>query len=228
MLSMIILLLLNQNILAKETISSALPKLFKKNSNYKILQLIADKLNYDLKLHESSFNKKLFDLKLGRIDLAVGLLKSDKREKYIYYIKKPYKNAYKRVFVTLKSKNINIKKYEDLYGLKIGVSKYSKYFKKFDQDKKLIKFPVSYYKSNFKNLLNDNIDTIILGELMAKTILKQDNFKDKINISDYQYLSGEPVYIGISKKSKLMNNIDEVEEKLLELIDNNISKMFKE
>lgn len=171
-----------------------------------------------IEINESPFTRSLMDMENGKIDIMTGLLKTEERERYIYFVDPPYKTSSYKVFYVLKGKNNMISKYEDLNKLKIGIVFGSKYFLRFDNDSNLIKVKKYHSEELIPLLLNKGIDTFITSEVRGDYLIHEMGLEDKIEKTIYGYFEKTNVYIGISKKSHLAKNIDELSKIINEMI----------
>lgn len=201
------------------TLVSSVSEEIKEGPDVIILKVIADRLNARLEIKHAPFKRRLQLMKDGEIDLIPGLLKRPERETYIHYLLPPYKDRSDTVFFTLKEKTALIKKYEDLYPLKIGTNPGTKYFPQFDDDAKLHKEVVSSSVANFKKLLMMRIDTIVSPESAGIDLVHQMGIGDRVAMADYRFARTKHVYIGVSKKSPLMEKIDAVEAIVRSLVE---------
>lgn len=184
-----------------------------------ILKAIAEKLIAKLEIRPAPFKRRLQLMKDGKIDFMSGLLKSPERENYIHYIFPPYKERSDTVFFISKGKSFLLKKYEDLYGMKIGTNLGSNYFPRFDNDTKLKKEAVSSGIPNFRKLLLGRIDTVIYPEAGGIDLIHKIGIADRVEMAEYRFARKKPVYIGISRKSRLMDNISKTESVIGSMIE---------
>jgi polar amino acid transport system substrate-binding protein len=185
-----------------------------------ILTAIAKRLRAKLVIQEDPFKRRLYLMKDGTIDLISGLLKRPEREEYIHFVHPPYMKRSDTVFFVQKKNASLIDTYADLYPLKIGTILGSQYFQQFDQDTRLHKEPVSGMLINFKKLLLGRLDTVILPEAYGIEQIHKMGITDKIVMARYRFSKRKEVYIGISKKSRLMDNINEIEAIIGSMIEN--------
>lgn len=184
----------------------------------KILVAIAKELGTPLTFQYAPFKRRLLLLKSGNVDLVCGLLKRPDREIYIHYILPPYKKRSDTIFFVPKGKAGRIQRYEDLYDLKIGTVRGSKFFIRFDEDSLLSKEPVAQITLNFKKLLLGRIDTVIVNEASGIDIMHKMNISDQIEMALYRFNREKFVYIGISKNSWLMDDIQTIEPVIQKMV----------
>ncbi len=203
---------------AKDKLVSSVSREFSDGEDARILSLIAQRLGLDIEMNYVSFARRLVLMKQGKIDICSGLHNTMGRERYIYFIEPAYKTVSKKVFIVLKGNKGIIKEYDDLYRLSIGTIIGAAYFEKFDNDRRLIKVKVSNAEQKFDMLMNNRVNTVIHSyEGALKTIHKM-GIADKVETAEYYHLDNIPVYIGISKKSDIINRAKEVEHVIREIV----------
>lgn len=72
---------------------------------------------------------------------------------------------------------------------------------------------------NISKLLEKRIDTFIITDSQGDYLIKKLGHEKQITKADYAYNKANNVYIGISKKSKLMDSIEQVEKTIREMIE---------
>lgn len=184
-----------------------------------IMQRVAEKLDIKLEMQYAPFARRLAFMKSGEIDIMGGLLKRESRESYIYFVSTPYVDKNRKMFFVRKGEANRIQSYKDLYGLRIGTKIHSKYFSKFDSDESLNKHPASNVEQNFKMLLLKRLDTVIYSYRSGYMTLLKMGIADQIEPAVYYYNEGNPVYIGISRKSPLLAEKDRIENVVREMVD---------
>ena len=102
--------------------------------------------------------------------------------------------------------------------MKIGITRGSKYFLQFDNCDQLNKEIVHQATANFKKLVLERIDTMIIDESAGINLLHKLNMADQIEMADYRFSRNKSVYVGISKKSALMDNLARVESIIRKMI----------
>lgn len=180
--------------------------------DYAITKAFADKCNATLFGSEVPFARRLIQLKNGDIDLLCGLLKKEDREKYGYFLTPPYKLKSNKYFFVRKGEGHRLQKYEDLYSLQVGVRIGSKYFSRFDKDSKLDKFSAASDEGRFKMLVSNRVDAVIHTDVYGLYLLHNLRLQDKVEIAPYKYIKHNPVYMVISRKSKLFERKDDLEK----------------
>lgn len=185
----------------------------------KILTAIARDLDIHLTFHYAPFKRRLLMLKSGSVDIVAGLLRRPERETYIHFVLPPYKNKSDTIFLVPKGNAGLIRVYEDLKGLRIGVNQGSKFFPQFDKDTALHKEPVHLITANLKKMLLGRLDTVIINEAAGIDLIRRTGLAQEIEIAQYRFSRAKCVYIGISKRSWLMNEINTIAPKIKKMVE---------
>ena len=177
-----------------------------------LLELLSRSFDAKLASFPAPFARRLRMLETGEIDLMAGLLKRPERETFAYFLNPPYKFKSNKYFFVRKGEISRIRKYEDLYGLKVGVSINAKTFPRFDQDSAIEKVQVSYLAQKFKMLVLDRIDTFVHTDVEAIAQMRELGLENHVDIAEFRYTRINPVHIGISRRSPLMEKLDAIEK----------------
>jgi|GEM_PF-1187823 len=191
----------------------------KDSPDQQILTAVAARLDARAIFQYAPFKRRLLMLKKGEVDLACGLLKRPEREAYIHYIQPPYKKRSDTIFFVTKENPNRIQTYKDLKGLKIGITRGSKYFIQFDDDNTLHKEIVHQATANFRKLILERLDTVIINESAGIHLIHKLGISDQVEPAPFRFSRNKFVYIGISKKSGLMKRINEVSPAIREMIE---------
>ncbi len=205
--------------MAQLTLSTSVSKESVYSLDVVILTAIAKKLKARLIVQHAPFQRRLYMMQDGTIDIIAGLLKRPEREEYIHFVQPPYKERSDTIFFVPKGKSSLIQKYEDLSALKIGTTFGAKYFHQFDEDKELYKEPVPKVTSNFQKLLLGRLDTVIYPEGDGIEKIHEMGIADKIDIAQYRFSKKKQVYIGISKKSQMIDDVSGTESVIRQMIE---------
>lgn len=109
----------------------------------------------------------------GKADLMSGLFRSPDRERYLQYIEPPYYRDPPKTFYTARRRALQLRRYEDLVPLKIGVIAGTLYFPRFDEDAQLNKWAFSEERQLVDLVLAHRLDAFISTELQADFLLEQ-------------------------------------------------------
>lgn len=210
-------LILGTHVAAQEQWRSSFPPL-SIDLDHAITNAFAKKLNAEVTGEKVPFARRLLQLKNGQIDLLAGLLKDKAREKFAYYLSTPYKMKTNKIFLMRKGESKRLQRYEDLYNLEVGVQIGSKYFPRFDQDPKIIKYPSTNDESRIRMLLKNRFDALIHTENYATHIVHKLGLQDKVEVAPFKYTKINPVFIAISKKSALYQRKTELDEVFTKMV----------
>lgn len=170
-----------------------------------VIEAIGKELDWEIKYRVVPFRRALKMVEEGDADLMLGPVRKPERELYMDY-SVPAFPAERRLFFYKEAAN-KIFKYDDLKGKKIGVLRGSVYFEPFDSDVDLQKEAGTNYE-NLLNMLNrGHLHTVIIPELLSVKLIQK--LKIDVNASPF-FVPGETSYIGISKKSRILSQIDDI------------------
>lgn len=157
-----------------------------------------------------NFSRCVKMLKLGQVDVVVGLNQNKERDEFAFYA--PYKLEDDHVFIS--SKKNAIYNYADLQGKIIGVPRGTTYFEKFDNDASLEKISIQNVNIGIQLLLKDRIDVIItsifVADLLLNELAREQLETTRIKRSNYKRFMS---FFGFSKK----NRLNLAEEKIISL-----------
>ncbi|MGK0291349.1 MAG: polar amino acid transport system substrate-binding protein [bacterium] len=199
-----------------------------KGINGDIIQEIVKKMNVKVQVVQCLFPNCLKKLQQGKIDAFLGLFKTADREKYFQYISPPYNKYSNKAFYIHQDSKIKIKHYKDLYQKKIrriGVTKGYKHFSRFDNDTKLNRISVSHHIQNLYKLNQKKVDVVILTETLGDYLIKKHKLSNLKKVK-FHYTKKNPSYLAISKKSKYMNKIQELELGVKVLVKKDLVSQF--
>ncbi len=150
-------------------------------------------------------------MKSGELDVVSSLLFRNERNEYIRYVSPPYKTKSTETFYVRKGSGIKIDSYSDLSGLSVGVGRSAKYFPKFDLDDSIVKVFYSTAIDSFQGLADGEVQAVIGTELVGKYFIDKLGFNSQLEECSFKYEPKlMPVYIGISRKSPLVQKADEI------------------
>ena len=203
-----------------QSIRTSLDEGYTEGVNYAILEVLAQRLNVDLELRVAPFQRQLFFMQTGTIDIMIGLLKRPEREDYIHFASPPYKNRSDTVFFLRRNQPPGmIQSYEDLRKLRIGTITGAKYFPRFDKDYTLVKEGIPSLAANVDKLLLGRLDTLIAADATAIDMIYRLGKCDQVHMADFRYAGTKEVFVGISKKSPWMAERQRVEQVIRKMIE---------
>lgn len=170
-----------------------------------IFNEIAQRIDWDVRYVEAPFRRILLMMEEGEIDVMLGPLKTEERERVMAFVA-PVFPPERKLFFYHRDEN-RIEEYDDLYGKKVGVLAGASYFEAFDADEKLDKEPAARYENLMRMLERDRVDVVVAPELVGRYTVTELNAD--ISISSYQ-VPGEHSYIAISRTSPVLSHQDEI------------------
>lgn len=187
---------------------------------------IAKRTGIKIKFERYPWARALKKMEDGEVDAMGGLAKTEERANFIQYTSIPYFKC-TTVFYLQKGKASIVSKYPDLYSLSsIGYVLGSFYYEPFNSDTKLKKIGVSTEEQLLKLLESKRLDVIIGTECQVDYQLKKIGLNNKFDKAIYRPENSVDLYIGISKKSKLINKINEINKTINNMVKEGIISEF--
>ena len=187
----------------------------------KIITLLAEKLNKQVKFIQCPFARCLSFIENGQADAIIGIRKTAERIQYLAYLAQPISTqTFPLQFYIRQDSDLIIANYSDLANLRIGTLRAATYFDRFDRDQSLNKVEVVNYNQLLQMLLKDRIDTFLEREESVKPWIDHVDYKQKIKLADYMYNKSVDGYIAFSKKSSFIKEIEQFSNMQRQLLNN--------
>lgn len=183
------------------------------------LRLVAERMHLTLEVDKVPFVRAMRMLKAGGADLMTGLLRRPDREEFLAFVDPPYRLYSNKAFFLRKGEGRRIQKYEDLYGMTIGVVRGVRYFPTFDHDPRIRRDEVSDALLNYNKLLHNRFDALIATEETAEYRIRQMGLEDQVEKAPFVYRQPQSVYIGVSLRSPLAARLEELGRVVRQLLD---------
>lgn len=167
-----------------------------------ILNEAAAKLGYQVQWRIAPFPRTLEDMKSGAIDLVPAIFQSEERAVFMNFLGPIGVESNPVLFLTRAGQEQQIKSYDDLKKLRIGVKRGTLYFPQFDMDKTMQRV-ASYDDSNMvKMLIAGRFDVMIVNDKESVLAALTPAEKNRVAWSEYQATRALARYFGMSKFSK--------------------------
>ncbi|WP_320174784.1 transporter substrate-binding domain-containing protein [Maridesulfovibrio sp.] len=192
-----------------------------------MMDLIGKRMGVNFNITRIPWPRCLLYMKNGQKDFMTGIAKNSEREKYIVYSDIPYYSC-RPAFYTLKESGFTINKYEDLKRMKIGYTRNSAYFPRFDADSSLYKIDKDSEKQLLDMLTAGRLDVIIGTDCQVDYELRIRKQQGIIVKQPYTPDYSIDLYIGASKKSRWNFRMRELNKVLRELKKQGVIKDIAE
>lgn len=167
-----------------------------------IVRAMQEHLTFKIELVGCPFSRCIRMLEQGEVDAMGGLILTPERQQKMVFVKPAYMALSSSfVFYARHKSQLNIANYDDLYGKKIAVMRGAAYFKRFNEDEKLLKVPVLTEQTAMELLLKERVDLVIAVEETADhamSVLNQPS--NKLVKMDYRYKDTIFGYLAFNKK----------------------------
>ncbi|WP_227515402.1 substrate-binding periplasmic protein [Marinobacter salinus] len=179
-----------------------------------IFEEISARLGWKVHYREAPFRRILRMVQMGEIDIMLGPLQTEDREKMMEFVAPAFPPERRLFFFTDEANRIE--RYSDLYGKTIGVLDGATYFSRFDDDKELVKESAPRYENLMKMLQRGRVDVVIAPELVGKYTVDELNMD--VSVSPF-FMPGTRSYIAVAKNSPAAAYADDIRAalKLIEM-----------
>ncbi len=209
-----------------------------KGLNIELMTAILEKANFKAEFIEVPWIRGLEWLKYGKIDIVMGGVKTNERERYAYFSDTYLKMEYNAFFI----KKVDREKYKSIESLKdiigidfrLGVLRGGIFSKEYEQLIKRADFKkhIEEVNSSFQNiekLMLNRIDGFISDELFGIAAIKKGGYTSKISILFYLNSEKEAsAHLMFSKESMTKIQVDRINNALKEMkVDGSYEKILK-
>ena len=182
-----------------------------------VLDEIARRTGLEFDYVECPWARCLIMLQNGSVDMITSIAQTEERKESMDFLQSPARDNYAISFYTNVQAKHAINRYEDLYGLDIGVIRSSAYFERFDQDRKLQKTFVTREMQLVDMLASQRLDVIVGIGANLDYLIHETGRSGVIKKSSFENETKEPAYIAVSKKSKHKGVVPRLEKALSDM-----------
>jgi polar amino acid transport system substrate-binding protein len=149
--------------------------------------------------------------------MITTIARTEERKESMDFLEPPTRDNYPISFYTNVTAGHAVSRYEDLYGLNIGLIRSSAYFERFDQDQKLQKTFVTREMQLIDMLASQRLDVIVGIGANLDYLIHAAGRDGIIRKSPFEIETKDPAYIAISKKSKHKGVVPRLEKALSDM-----------
>ena len=182
-----------------------------------MLDEIARRTGLEFDYVECPWARCLIMLQNGNVDMITSVAQTSERKESMDFLEPPTRDNYPISFYTNIKDEHAIRRYEDLYGLGIGVIRSSAYFERFDQDHRLQKTFVTREMQLVDMLAGQRLDVIVGIGANLDYLIHETGRSSLIKKSAFEIETKDPAYIAISKKSKHKDAVPRLEKALRDM-----------
>lgn len=175
-----------------------------------LMDEIGKRMGVSFTWHRRPWVRCLLEIEHGLADVMTGVAKTPERAKYIHYSDTAYMTLSPAFYVHKDTGADAITHYEDLKKFSIGYTRGSAYFKRFDNDDTLNKKPGNDEEMLIEMVREKRWDTLIGTDAQVEYDLSLRELRGTIVKAAYKPDSAIKLYLGISKRSPLMNRMEEL------------------
>jgi len=182
-----------------------------------VLDEIARRTGLEFDYVECPWARCLIMLQNGSVDMITSIAQTEERKESMDFLEPPARDNYAISFYTNVEAKHSISRYEDLYGLDIGVIRSSAYFERFDQDHELQKTFVTRETQLVDMLAGQRLDVIVGIGANLDYLIHETGRSGVIKKSSFEIETKDPAYIAVSKKSKHKGVVPRLEKALSDM-----------
>lgn len=135
-----------------------------------LLQTLARRSGVHLHSVQCPLKRCLSMMKHGLADISIGIRNNPERNRYLTFIDPPFAKSTPTIFLQRENDPREIRRYEDLYPLRVGVVEGASYFSRFDADKKIQRDAASNGQQALRKLAAGRFDVLIINAVQASVL----------------------------------------------------------
>lgn len=188
-------------------------------AHVEILGRLATALGVRLEIVECPLARCLKLLEDGSVDVSMGLVASPEREAYAAFLLPPYAHSVPTYFFQRANDLREIREFNDLRNMRIGVVNGLRYFDEFDKDSTLQKDFGPNVETNFRKLMAGRLDVVPAGANVGTRFEGDPEFAGKMKRATYVRQNSNIRQISLSRRSPWFAHRALMERKLAQLVD---------
>ena len=183
----------------------------------RIIRALGKKTGFDIEFVYCPWARCISFIKDGHADLISSFGWTKERAEFTHFLSPSYFND-TIAFWTRRDSGPEIKSFDDLSELKIGVAAGSVYFPDFERGAAFQRVVLDFEEQMFKMLESKRIDAFIGYETSIKYQLLRKQYDGQFKMADYKAL-GRRYYLGMSKKSDHSHARASLEKELAAMVE---------
>jgi polar amino acid transport system substrate-binding protein len=182
-----------------------------------VLEEISRRTGVQFDYVECPWARCLIMLQDGSVDMITSIARTAGRQAVMAFLEPPTRDTYAISFYMSGGSPRALSRYEDLYGLDIGIIRGSAYFERFDHDDQLRKTAVTRETQLLDMLAGGRLDVILGIGANLDYLLHETRRSGLIKKASLNIETKDPAFIAISKRSKHQGVIPRIEQALRDM-----------
>lgn len=170
-----------------------------------IFREIMKRMGWDTHYREAPFRRVLKMIRLGEVDVVLGVLKTPERDELMEFVVPAFPPE-RRLFLYARDSD-RIERYADLYGKTIGVMEGARFFKRFDNDEQLRKEVAPRYENLLLMMEKGRVDVVIVPELVGLYTVRELGLS--VKVSPF-FVPGKRTWIAVARTSPVLEYSDDM------------------
>jgi ABC-type amino acid transport substrate-binding protein len=159
----------------------------------------------------------------GSIDGAVSLVRTAEREETMIFLDPPFRTKQKFACYVRQGEGPRLRCFDDFHALKVGTS-WPSTFVRLDQDKSIEKRHDWDVEAQFERLAQGQLDVLVAVEWQGDYYLQHAANADRFEKVSYGHKEYHPVHLVMSRKSRLLDRREQLEEALAGMVEDGTVK----
>lgn len=188
--------------------------------DFHLIAALLDGLEFTPHYKLVPWKRCLLMMESGDGDLTSGITMTKERQKYLTYLAPPYKTKSQKVLFVHRGTRASFKTLKDMENKTIGLLRGANYFPAFYENQAIIKYETDDDLQGMKMVVAGRLDGFLITKENGAYLLKDNPQIEKdLEMSIWKYDKEVKVFFAISKKSKMITRIDELEKRLKYLVE---------
>ena len=188
--------------------------------DFHLITALLDGLEFTPHYELLPWKRCLSIMESGDGDLISGVTMTKERQKYLTYLAPPYKTKSQKVLFVYRGMRTSFNTLKDMEHKTIGLLRGASYFPGFYENQAIMKYETNDDLQGMKMVAAGRLDGFLITKENGEYLLKENpQIKKNLEMSVWRYDKRVEVYFAISKKSKLIKRMDELETRLKYLVE---------
>lgn len=175
-----------------------------------IIRELARRSQLVLEIEQAPLKRVLAMLENGSADISIGIKGGPDRDGYLQFIDPPFAPSSRIVVLQRASDVRQLRRYEDLLPLRIGVVDGVHYFPQFDADTRMRRDAAPNVDSALRKLLAKRFDVLLINSLQAAGELRSKHYRKQVRTASVSFEFGDPRRIALSRRSPVAQQLQGV------------------
>lgn len=175
-----------------------------------IIRELARRSQLVLEIEQVPLKRVLVMMETGSADITIGIKGGPERDGYLQFLDPPFATGNRTVVLQRASDTRQLRSYDDLLPLRIGVVDGVHYFPQFDADRRLRRDSAPNVDSALRKLLAKRFDVLMINSMQAQGELRGRRDRHLFREAEVRFEFGGQRRIAISRRSVVAQQLSGV------------------